>query len=419
MQTAQSIIKQYDAMKAKYPDAILLLKVGDNYEMYRDDALKAWYLLGGIISHKPDNSPNGIAYYSFPQYTLDSNLPILGKSGLRVAICDQLENPKLKKAEKNKGIKIWNQMSTPKSEKPHITDSIMSKKKKEDAPEQAHPKSKFEAKSESKDTVKAGQKSEESREHKSREPQMVTVNGAKVTHAHAYQASDGSDHWFFTAKLDGVQLRPQWMTKEDVEAYQSKDGKLTVEELMRHYYPTKLQPKVPDVAFTTPNVIVGNNGPLTVEKFNVYKEKNPDSVDFDKWMFYAQIGDKKMSAPGTKDTLNAYFDRTMTPGHIAEQVFGSRLHLKSYYEQFKLPEGIDKSSIKITKEKDEDRWKISVDFGDKGQTSRVPLSFHDGVSYFKEHTASKEQLAAKYLLPEISKFMTMQPAEQVKSSLKI
>lgn len=88
MQTAQSIIKQYDAIKTKYPDAILLLRVGDNYEMYRDDALKAWSLLGGILSHKLDNSPNGIAYYSFPQYILDSNLPILGKSGLRVAICD-------------------------------------------------------------------------------------------------------------------------------------------------------------------------------------------------------------------------------------------------------------------------------------------------------------------------------------------
>lgn len=295
----------------------------------------------------------------------------------------------------------------------------MSKKKKEAAPAKTQSKGKETSQPEVNEGAALDSAKSEKEAHTKREPQMVTVNGAKVTHAHAYQASDGSDHWFFTAKLDGVQLRPQWMTKEDVEAYQSKDGKLTVEELMRHYYPTKLQPKVSDAAFTTPTVIVGNNGPLTVEKFNVYKEQNPDSIDFDKWMFYAQIGDKKMSAPGTKDTLNAYFDRTMTPGQIAEQVFGSRLHLKSYYEQFKLPEGIDRSAINITKEKDEDRWKISVNFGEKGQTSRIPLSFHDGVSYFKEHTASKEQLAAKYLLPEISKFMTMQPVEQVKSSLKI
>lgn len=132
-------------------------------------------------------------------------------------------------------------------------------------------------------------------EHKPRDPQMVTVNGQKVTHAHAYQAKDGSGHWFFTARLDGAQLKPQRMSKEDAEAYQSKNKDLTIQSLMERYYPTKLQEKVPDEAFRFPNVIPGNNGTLTIEKFNVYKEKDIESIDFGKWMFYAQIDGRKMS----------------------------------------------------------------------------------------------------------------------------
>ena len=168
---------------------------------------------------------------------------------------------------------------------------------------------------------------EAKQERNPREPQMVTANGEKVTHGHAYQSKANPEEWYFTARVDGKQLKPQRMEAADLAAFQKKE--LGVQQLMERYYPTKLMPKVAEDAYKFPKEIAGPEGNITVNKFNVYKEKDEQRPDYGKYMFYAQIGDAKMSAVASRQDLNAYFDRVVPPGQLVERNFGESLHLKS------------------------------------------------------------------------------------------
>lgn len=296
----------------------------------------------------------------------------------------------------------------------------MPKKKKEQAPEQEQPKTKVEtkAKTEAKADVNTEQKSEAQQERKPREPQMVTVNGDKVTHGHSFQGKDNPENWYFTAKINGEQLKPQLMTPADKKAYEDKQ--LTVPQLMERYYPTKLMPKVPEVAFKVPNVLTGSDGNMTIDKFNVYKEKDETRADYGKYKFYAQIGENKMSTVASRQDLNAYFDRVMTPGQLVEKNFGERLHLSSHYQQFKLPEGIEKEQIRIAKDRSDGKWKVSVDLGERGKTEKKEMSFDDGFSLYKAKTATREQIAAKYVGDEVKSLLATPAAKMEKStSMKV
>lgn len=169
--------------------------------------------------------------------------------------------------------------------------------------------------------AKSEQKAEAKQEKKPREPQMVTAAGEKVTHGHAYQSKANPEEWYFTAKMDGKQLKPQRMDATDLAAYQKKE--MTVPQLMERYYPTKLMPKVSEESFKMPKSIAGPEGNISVEKFNVYKEKDEQRADYGKYKFYAQIGDSKMSAVASRQDLNAYFDRVMTPTQLVERTSGN------------------------------------------------------------------------------------------------
>ena len=136
-------------------------------------------------------------------------------------------------------------------------------------------------------------------------------------------------------------------------------------------------PKVSEEAFKMPKSIAGPEGNISVEKFNVYKEKDEQRADYGKYKFYAQIGDSKMSAVASRQDLNAYFDRVMTPAQLVEKNFGERLHLKSAYEKYQLPEGIDPKGVRVAKDHADNKWKVSVDMGDKGRTTRHEISFED------------------------------------------
>ena len=133
--------------------------------------------------------------------------------------------------------------------------------------------------------AKSEQKAEAKQEKKPREPQMVTAAGEKVTHGHAYQSKANPEEWYFTAKMDGKQLKPQRMDATDLAAYQKKE--MTVPQLMERYYPTKLMPKVSEESFKMPKSIAGPEGNISVEKFNVYKEKDEQRADYGKYKFYA------------------------------------------------------------------------------------------------------------------------------------
>ena len=141
-----------------------------------------------------------------------------------------------------------------------------------------------------------------------------------------------------------------------------------------------------------------------IDKMNVYKEANEQSQHFGKWMLYAQVGEQKMSTPLPNHDLNAYFDRVTTPSQLVEKNFGQRLHLASHYEQFKLPEGAEIKDIRVSKDAD-NKWRISADMGERGITAKKELSFDDGYALFHTKTATRQQLAAKYLTPEINEKM--------------
>ena len=242
----------------------------------------------------------------------------------------------------------------------------------------------------------------------------MTANGEKVTHGHAYQSKTNPEEWYFTAKMDGQQLKPQQMDAADLAAYQKKE--LTVPQLMERYYPTKLMPKVPEEAFKMPKSIAGPEGSITGEKFNVYKEKDEQRPDFGKYKFYAQVGEAKMSAVASRQDLNAYFDRVVTPEKLVERNFGERLHLKSAYEKYRLPEGVDQKGVRVAKDRADNKWKVSVDMGEKGRTTRQEISFDDGYSLFKAKTATREQIAAKYLNTEITGLLAANTAKVEKSA---
>lgn len=98
------LMKQYNSIKAKYPDAILLFRVGDFYETFGEDAVKASKILGIVLTKRANGSASHIELAGFPHHSLDSYLPKLVRAGFRVAICDQLEDPKLTKTIVKRGI---------------------------------------------------------------------------------------------------------------------------------------------------------------------------------------------------------------------------------------------------------------------------------------------------------------------------
>ena len=97
-------MKQYNSIKAKYPDAVLLFRVGDFYETFGDDAKKAARILGIVLTKRGSGSESETALAGFPHHSLNTYLPKLVKAGLRVAICDQLEDPKLAKKIVKRGV---------------------------------------------------------------------------------------------------------------------------------------------------------------------------------------------------------------------------------------------------------------------------------------------------------------------------
>ncbi|MCQ4035991.1 DNA mismatch repair protein MutS [Kaistella montana] len=97
------LMTQYNTIKAKYPDALLLFRVGDFYETFGTDAIKTSQILG-IVLTKRANGEGHIELAGFPHHSVDSYLPKLVRAGLRVAICDQLEDPKSVKGIVKRGV---------------------------------------------------------------------------------------------------------------------------------------------------------------------------------------------------------------------------------------------------------------------------------------------------------------------------
>jgi DNA mismatch repair protein MutS len=97
-------MKQYNAIKAKHPGALLLFRVGDFYETFGEDAVKASRILGIVLTKRANGAASHIELAGFPHHALDTYLPKLVRSGERVAICDQLEDPKTVKGIVKRGV---------------------------------------------------------------------------------------------------------------------------------------------------------------------------------------------------------------------------------------------------------------------------------------------------------------------------
>ena len=89
------LIKQFFSVKAQYPEAILLYRVGDFYETYSDDAVLASKVLGIVLTKRTNGEKGNLPMAGFPYHAIDTYLPKLVRAGYKVAVCDQLEDPKL------------------------------------------------------------------------------------------------------------------------------------------------------------------------------------------------------------------------------------------------------------------------------------------------------------------------------------
>ena len=103
------MMQQFFSLKAKHPDALLLFRCGDFYETYCDDAVDAARILGITLTHRNNGAgaKGKDEMAGFPHHALDTYLPKLIRAGRRVAICDQLEDPKLTKKLVKRGITNW------------------------------------------------------------------------------------------------------------------------------------------------------------------------------------------------------------------------------------------------------------------------------------------------------------------------
>ncbi len=98
------MMKQYNSFKTKYPDALLLFRVGDFYETYGNDAVKVSEILGILLTQRGKGAASDTEMAGFPHHALDTYLPKLVRAGQKVAVCDQLEDPKLTKTLVKRGI---------------------------------------------------------------------------------------------------------------------------------------------------------------------------------------------------------------------------------------------------------------------------------------------------------------------------
>src|SRR5574344_89730 len=98
------MMKQFFELKSKHPDAIMLFRCGDFYETYSEDAVVASEILGITLTRRANGQGKSVEMAGFPHHALDTYLPKLIRAGKRVAICDQLEDPKLAKGLVDRGV---------------------------------------------------------------------------------------------------------------------------------------------------------------------------------------------------------------------------------------------------------------------------------------------------------------------------
>lgn len=123
--TQTPLMKQYEEMKRKHPDAVLLFRVGDFYETFSDDAIVASDILGITLTRRANGANNYVELAGFPHHALDTYLPKLVRAGKRVEICEQIQSPLIQKSStkslgsaKNMGKSAVTELITPANAEP-------------------------------------------------------------------------------------------------------------------------------------------------------------------------------------------------------------------------------------------------------------------------------------------------------------
>ena len=105
------LIKQFFEVKAQHPEALLLYRVGDFYESYSDDAVTASRVLGLVLTKKSNGDKGPIPMAGFPHHAIEGYLTKLVRAGYKVAVCDQLEDPKFAKKLVKRAVSPWKRTS--------------------------------------------------------------------------------------------------------------------------------------------------------------------------------------------------------------------------------------------------------------------------------------------------------------------
>lgn len=459
-------------MKGKNPGTLILVRAGDFYKAYGDDARDAMSILRTPVKQENVGNFNGrnnqptlipgkpvIISTEFPHHTLDTYLPKLIRAGKRVAICDDVPKIELTPSYEEQ------EKTNVKNAKDAGLDPGYVKKTKSEGKKKekfiADIRGCFEVSKTkvavfpsvgSKDGVVAGKGNEgisldraylwddgisfgglapgddikkrryyhpddirpEFYDYLTKEvakalvPELVTENEQFVYNLRAVESKNGK--YYLCANLDNVGLHPKAISKEDYLDF--TNGKTTAKDIFAKYYPTKMAKKLTKDEFCDMSLSDGS----AVTKVNVYKQDKQDKPHYGEYMIYVEKGNTRLpSMPLSYDQLDAWFDRTVSKGQLAEQVMGEKLHLESAYKKYQLyvPEDVQDMRVRLIKDIKGD-WNIQVSMDGLGETSRHILNYDDKCSLFG-HTATKEQLAAKYLNDEIKDLSQNIRADRVQS----
>ena len=256
-QELSPMLKQWTKLKEKHPDALLLFRVGDFYEMYKEDAVAASEILNITLARNEKMKGadgRSVEIAGFPHHALDYYLPKLIRAGQRIAICDQVEDPqKLKKREKrgmietegqeNKKTETVNNNNEPKQER----EATMAKKEKKTEKKEEQVKA---AQVEQQATVQrttatkkqVAKKDETAKAEKEQKPKQKLANGDTLDYATVFRMSNiapNANVYGVKCRINGVDQDTRRLTKEERAMW--FDKKIDQKGLVEMKYPAAMR----------------------------------------------------------------------------------------------------------------------------------------------------------------------------------
>lgn len=221
-----------------------------------------------------------------------------------------------------------------------------------------------------------------------------TVNGDEISDP---QFLKDNNNALLFVKINGIQQAPVNCTLEEMEAY--NNNKINLYELAERHFPSKLEKRLDESLFNKPSMVYSNGTETgqelgTLQGFQVFCDNTYGSPTEGKIMVYANVNGQGMTEVMPEKFLEAYANRTMSPAQMIPLVFGDRIGLPEYYQQFQPLEGLEAKNIYIQQNPKTDKYEISVKF-DNFMTPPREMSYNDTNSLFS-HAASSSQLASKY-----------------------